>query len=231
MQEYVLKMPRRLRGIVQENGSRSIQIFGKPRPRTPQAAQIDKLETEQRLLKERVHYLESELQRAREESFQAGLEEGRELGMQEAGRDMEDLRALVAAIQDQYQHGVENLREPFLQLVHRVAEAVLGFSIRRFEGAEEMLKSRLQRFFYALVEQSRVMIEVNPQHLSWLENGAETRELGAPGAMEVKFVANPRLGPGECLVKSENFLGDGTIAGQLEHLLEQFQTEEIEWKR
>ena len=68
----------------------------------------------EKILGDKVKMLEEELQRTREESFQAGYQEGKEQGINEAKKQINDLRSLVTSFKEEYASSISKLETPII---------------------------------------------------------------------------------------------------------------------
>lgn len=226
MQEYRIKLPAFVSGLTLDDGD------GGRRP-VPDGAgdrgSLGRVLGREKLLKDRIRVLETELQRTREESFQAGYEEGRRRGNQDAQKELASLQSVIRDFDRQFTEAFEKIEGPLLELAARMAERIIGIAIERDDEARSILQEALRRMFYELVDQNRMIVEVHPGHLEWLETPDGQESLSIPRGMDVTFIGNPGLKSGECRVKTDDFIVDGTIAAQLDHLLEQLNNEDREW--
>ena len=77
-------------------------------------------------LKDRLKILEMELQKAREESFRAGYDEGQQSMIQEAQRRTESMRIEIQSMELKYLEAIEQIEEPLLQIAKKMTEKILG---------------------------------------------------------------------------------------------------------
>jgi len=76
---------------------------------------------------------------------------------------------------------------------------------------------------YEVVDQHKIIIEVNPSHLKQMADTDLTESLNLPNQMELNVVGNSRLKPGEAEIRTEDYYIDGSYKGQISHLNEQFK--------
>lgn len=172
----------------------------------------------EKILGDKVKMLEEELQRTREESFQAGYQEGKEQGINEAKKQINDLRSLVTSFKEEYASSISKLETPLLKLAKKMAEKVIGIDLDSTAELDSLLMERLKKLLYEVMDQGKVMIIVNPVHLEWLESPGIEKELNTPKTMEISFIGDQKLSPGECIINTEEFHIDETYASKLERL-------------
>lgn len=232
MQQFTLRLNNRLVGIketkVKPAGSAQFS-----HQQNQQANKRDKAKTaasadahQIKLLNDRIKILELELQKAREHSFRAGYEEGRENALQEANRRIELARIEMNEMEIKYLEAIEQIEEPLLEMALRMAREVLARELKQIDDKDQLLKERLRPMLYKLVDQKKVQVAVHPEHLNALDSLDVKSEYKLPGKMELSFTGNPRLQQGEAFIQSEDFYVDGTFDNQLSELHEQLKNRE-----
>lgn len=180
-----------------------------------------------RQLNGRIKILEMELQKAREESFRVGFEEGQSSSFQEANKKVDAMRIELQAIEIKYLETIEQIENPLLDLSKRMAQEVLGMELKHRTDYDEILKERLRKMLYEVVDQHKLIIEVNPSHLKQMADTNLNEALNTPAQMELNVVGNRGLKPGEAKIRTEDYSIDGTYKEQLSHLNEQFKNRMI----
>lgn len=174
-------------------------------------------------LQDKLRILEKELQKAREESFQAGYEEGKESSMQLAERRIEEIRQEMKELEKQYQENIKKIDVPLLNLAKKMALVILDTELKMREDHDEILMKQLRKMLYEVIDQSQVMIRVNAQQQTAVESDVLKQKLNLPSNMEITTVVDPDLKPGEAVVQTENYYVDGTFANQVDEIAEQLR--------
>jgi len=177
-------------------------------------------------LNDKIKILEKELQKAREESFQAGYQEGKESAAQEADRKIESVKSQMTELENQYKETIEKMDLPLLGLAKKMAKEVLKIELKIRDDHDEVLLNRLREMLYEVVDQNRIMIKVNPNHLEKLKKNDLSQELGLPDQMEISYIADKTLNEGEAVITSEDYHVDGTYENQLDEMEEQLRDED-----
>lgn len=177
--------------------------------------------------KKQIKMLETALQKAREEAFQMGFEEGKESGHRETeaqyAAKLKNFMNLTESLSKGFEKALNELDRPLLDLAFKIAEKILGNTLSIDEQSRQFLISRMKGILDTLAEHNKVIIYLNPDQYDWIANGGY--QGNEPSfSNRVTFKYDVKLKPGECVVESENFVIDGTITKQLEELQEQLLT-------
>lgn len=227
MTQVTLKLSRSINGIrevsqfnrpqddFEETGFENNQKKLKPIDRTMVDAHTIKA------LKDRLKIVEKELQRAREESFLAGYEEGKQSVMQEAEKRIEVVRIEMQALEIKYIEAIESIEAPLLRIAKKMAGEIIADELQLRDDHDELLFKRLRRMIYEVIDQNKTIIQVNPEHLKRLDSTRIAEDLNLPQKMEVRVVAGKNLQPVETIVQTEDFFIDGTFAEQLNQMEDQ----------
>ena len=174
--------------------------------------------SEFKALQDRIKVLESELQRTREESFQAGYAEGKNQGIAESAEYIKELHVKFEEQEKAFHLSLEKLDEPVLQLAIDIAEKVVGSVVRQHENIAEILQTELSRMLHEVIDQNKIVIALNPGDLKRIELASLRENLEIPESTEFKFISDQNLQSGECLIRTEGFHLDGTHKNQLENI-------------
>jgi flagellar assembly protein FliH len=178
-----------------------------------------------RSLQDQIRFLEKEMQTAREDSFKAGYEQGKQTALQEAERRIEVIRIEMKSMEIKYLETIENIETPLLEIARRMAAEVLNTEISLHPDQLEILKNRMRKMLYEVVDQHKVIVEVNPVHLDKLNEMDINKEMDLPRRMDINFAGNKNLRPGEARIETDDFYIDGTFEGQLNKLRDDFLNE------
>lgn len=179
----------------------------------------------EKVLKDRIKVLEEELQRTREESFQAGYQEGKEQTYQDAQNQINEFKSLVKSFENKYVKSLEKMEKPLIRLAKKMADKIIGIDLENSAELDSILLEKLRKLLYELIDQTRIVIEVNPVHLEWLESPGIEKELNTPRSMEINFIPDKNLKPGECKISTEEYYIDETYESKLNRLEQQILSE------
>lgn len=180
----------------------------------------------EKLLSDKVKMLEEELQRTREESFQAGYQEGKEQGLQEAKKQINEFKSLIKSFEREYANSIVKMELPLLHLAKKMAEKVIGIDLDSSAELDSILMERLKRLLYEVIDQVKVIVIVNPVHLEWLESPGIETEFNVPKTMEISFIGDENLSPGECVINTEEYHIEETYKSKLERLEQNLASKE-----
>jgi len=171
---------------------------------------------------DRIRILEAELQRARSEAYQTGFLEGQRIAQAEAQKQFaqttQEFSKTIHNIHNEFTSVMETLAEPVLHLALGAAERIIQRELSLDDHANQVLLTQVQRVLNETATQTRAVIQVNSAQLEWITGIEVLKQLNVPQKGNLRFIANPKLGPGECLLETEDYLIDGTIHSQLNQL-------------
>ncbi len=220
MGQTVIKLGRKLKGIKDHNVYRH-QAFdkdiGNDVPEKSPGQIIDDARKIKRL-EDRIHLLEIELQKAREESFKAGYDEGKQRTMQEALNRIEAVKLEMRRQEEHFRETLENLERPLLKLAKEMAREVIRIHMEEKDTADEVLKERLHLMLRQVVDQNNVWIEVNPDQLDVLHGETLKSNLNMKESAQVNITAGPGLKAGEAVINTEDYVVDGRFENHLDKL-------------
>ncbi len=188
----------------------------------PFSAEMQKIKT----LNDRIKILEMELQKAREDSFRAGYEEGRQSIMGEAQKRIEAMNIEMQAMEIKYLEAIEKIEGPLLAISKRMAEEIISIALKLPEAAEQSLYERLRKMLYEIIDQNKVIVEINPELLKNFDSEQIKDTMGMPPKMELNFIGREDLQKGEVIINSEDYYIDGRFKSQIEDIHDQLANEE-----
>jgi len=224
MKEFSLKLNRKLSGVKESSVGMSAAELDENLGSLNSDESLSVADAiRMRQLNSRVRILEMELQKAREESFRTGFEEGRNSTIQEANKRVEAMRIEMQAMELKYLETIEQIEDPLLELAKKMAGEVLTLDLKLRHDQDEILHERLRKMLYEVVDQNKIIVEVHPDHLKNINEKELSAKLNLPKNMELNFIAGKDLVKGEARLKSEDYFVDGSFENQLEHLHEQLK--------
>jgi len=227
MTEVKFKMNRLISGIKELNQAAYHQDEAEPqhsRPSPKRNASIDRSQVDAhtiKILKDRLNIVEKELQHAREESFLAGYEEGKQSVLQEAQKFTEQTKAELRDLEKNYREAIAALELPLLKIARKMAQEVLADELKIRDDQDELLVKRLRKMLQEVVDQNQAIIQINPDQLARLDRLALNSKLNMPHKMEIRVVAGKNIGQAEAVIQTEDYYLDGKFESQLEHMEEQ----------
>lgn len=174
-------------------------------------------------LQDKIKILEKELQKAREESFQAGYEEGKESSIQVAERRIAEMQQVMQEMEKQYQEKIKRMDVPLLNLAKKMAQIILDTELKIRQDHDAILMNQLRKMLYEVIDQNQVMIRVSAQQQSAVRGDILKQKLNLPANMEITTVVDPGLKPGEAVIQTDNYYVDGTFANQVNVITEQLE--------
>lgn len=158
-------------------------------------------------------------------AYDEGFRAGQEAARNSMTDELEQLRKIVNEVQVYSQIAMKELEEPLLEITQKMSAIVLGVSSFDSESFREAMLEKLREMLAKLIEQKRIVVELNPDSLLLIQKNDLFSEFNSETVPELILLPDKNLKPGECIVKSEDFLIDGTFAGQTEHIISQLVNE------
>lgn len=185
------------------------------------------------LLKSQIDVLENELQKAREDSYLAGFNEGRNAGYDEVKKQIDDMAvefsAMIRSMKEQYDRSLENMNEPLLELAMKIAEKIIGKELQVTHTYDQVLIDQIKRMLNKVISQNHITIRVNPVCMDWINKDHILNELNVSQKTEVNFVSDEKLFAGECVLETEDFVLDGLLSRQISNVRDKILGSEAEW--
>ncbi len=192
---------------------------------------IDNADQHVIILEKQIKELESALQSAREESFQAGFEEGKENAWIEASQRLKDISdkfsSMIKSLKSQYDQALEDMSQPLLKFAGKIAEKILGRELRYKDDYNEFFIKQIKQFFNEVTDQNKITIYLNPDQMEWVSKPDILKEINLPPKANIRFVDKSTLNPGECLLETENCIVEGVLARELDNIERQILNMEI----
>ncbi len=226
MQQFIIKIPRKIRNIETQIISKTNEFNKKKSNGTGGTSQSNKSLVEARkikILKDRIRVLELELQRAREESFKAGYEEGKENTLREANKRIDQARQEITRMEKEYRDSLERIEKPLLKLAKTMAQEVIETELSLRQDHDEILLKRLRSMLHEILHEKKITVEVHPSHLPFLKSTDIKEALDLPRELELTVLEGKHLNKGEAFVSSEQFYLDGRLKTQLDELENQLE--------
>ena len=218
----VIKLPRKLRNVrLNSEAVRKKDGAGKENAVIP-----DTTGTVESLLKQ-IKTLETSLQNAREESYQAGYDEGRLRAEEEAKDRYAEFTQYLSIMERQWREALLAAEEPLIEMARQMAHKILQVQYRENSDFEDAFCESLGQILRKMMDPLQITVEISPtlaQNIN-LRSRMENLE-GMPE--KLRLVENSSLQPGECIVKSDELTVDARFETQLNNMTEKFSAGEIE---
>lgn len=164
-----------------------------------------------------VYKFEQVVERVQDEAYKAGQKLGYSQGL-EKGRDeaRKVLSQLDLAIKDavhQREVLLEEAREKVLDLVIKISRKVTFDAI---EIDREATVTMISRIIDTLVDRSRLVIKVHPDHLPILEQNIDRFLQNSTAIKELRFEPDPRVKFGGCFIETPTGDIDARLDSQFE---------------
>ena len=225
----VMKIPRRIAGIrAVENGEDKpvVEQLAGPLDEGDSGTITRIGRDELELLHSRIKLLGAELQAAREESYEAGFQDGLAAEQKKLNEALEThvqhLRDLAQRLEEEFDRALSNLEEPLLRMSFRISEKILKVSLPD-TVQNESLVANIQSFLREVLHEGSVVIHVSPRSMAVVQSAEVSEKLKQSFPGRIRFVADERLGPGECRVETPEHIIDGRYSNQLSILESKLQ--------
>lgn len=145
--------------------------------------------------------VESERQKAIEEGYAKGQQEG-----------YEEATELVIKFQDEKEKLSHQLERDVVRLVYDIAEKILG---REFKTEESTIVDLIRQSLQGVMGQ-RVTIMVNPQDVKWVKKHHSLLLQSIDASKNLQIRADERVKPNGCLIETEIGTIDAQLSTQLQ---------------
>lgn len=219
MLQFKIKVKKPIKGIepqIIEGGSSAGQNEAADK-KTSALVEAQKI----KILKDRIKILELELQKAREESFKAGYEEGKQNTLRVANERIAQARDEIERVKAEFKESIEKIEKPLLELAKAMAEKVLDMQLSLTEEHDQILLNQLRKMLQEVQNEKNVTVEVHPEQLPDLQSKDIKEALRLPKEMELTFVQGKNLKKGEAFISTDQFYADGKFKSQIEELANQ----------
>ncbi|MCD6374687.1 MAG: hypothetical protein J7L94_04120 [Caldisericaceae bacterium] len=224
MLQFKIKVKKPIKGIepqIIESGSST-------GPKSPEDKKTSAVVEAQKIkiLKDRIKILELELQKAREESFKAGYEEGKQNTLRVANERIAQARNEIERVKSEFKESLEKIEKPLLELAKKMASKVLDLQLSLTEEHDQILLNQLRKMLQEVQNEKNVTVEVHPEQLPDLQSTDIKEALRLPKEMEMTFVKGKNLKKGEAFISTDQFYVDGKFNSQIEELANQLMHED-----
>lgn len=175
-------------------------------------------ENQERMLNERNAFnMELQLlaEKARQEGFSAGFEEGRQAGFDETREFIENAREIVNLSKFDYIKRVESGERTILTLALKVAEKIIGESLT---GDSEQFLPIVKRALKEAREYREIQLHVHPNHYEFLLSQKEDLIRIFPKETELYIYPDMDLTEQSCIIESANGRIDASVDQQLDEI-------------
>lgn len=164
-----------------------------------------------------VYKLEQVVERVQDEAYKAGQKlgysQGLEKGRDEARKVLSQLDLAIKDAVNQREALLEEAREKVLDLVMKISRKVTFDAI---EIDREATVTMISRIIDTLVDRSRLIIKVHPDHLPILEQNIDRFLQNSTAIKELRFEPDPRVKFGGCFIETPTGDIDARLDSQFE---------------
>ena len=173
--------------------------------------------------------IEAEYHKGKDEAYREGLrtgeQVGREKGLEEARKIMEQFRQAIADAVKQREALLEEAKQNILDLVVKISKKVTYDAV---EIDREATAVMIARIIDQLIDRSRLKVKVHPDHLAVVEQNINRFLGGANFVKDITFEADPRVRFGGCFIETPGEDIDARLDSQFEVIKDVVQSGEEE---
>lgn len=173
-------------------------------------------ELETRLLKEareKALLIEKE---AYEKGFAQGERDGLELAEKRLETTMRQLQNLMVSLGEERRKLFKAYEREMLAMVLSIARRILR---RELDRGEEIVTATLREAFQHVVDQTRVVVRLNPLDYLYLSKHPEGLPRGGEAPGRIDLVEDPSITRGGCLLETSFGEIDATFEGQFDEIV------------
>jgi len=168
--------------------------------------------------REIINSQEAEVDQAREEGYDDGYEEGWEKARQETATMLEHSEDILNEARRERQAFIEKHEEALISLAASFAEKVVRHSI---ELDEDVASRTIRAMLEEVRDVKEITLILNPEDCRRIREIIDDYVEEHPSIEEITISPNENMDRGGCRIKTEFGDFDGSIRGQLDHLVEQ----------
>ena len=173
-------------------------------------------------LQAQIKTLRLALLEARDQSYQMGYKEGREAALEDLRKQIEDVstecKTMVGSLKEQIDATIYKAVKPMVKLSIRIAERIIGDQLEDAEKKKAVLIHRIGELIKKVSSTKTLKIYVNPTQMNWVSMAPELESIAFPASSDVNFIPNEDLSPGECLIETDDYIVEGDLTSQLDHI-------------
>ncbi len=156
---------------------------------------------------------EDELEVRLSEAYERGLKEGEQRAYKRLESQIESLRDIIASIGEYKNEILRTSEAELLELAFKIAEKVVQISL---EKDRSIVQKIIQKAVQEVKDKSEITIYISPHDEAVvMENRAKILE-GIEG--EIKFIVEPTIEKGGCVVQTASGRIDALITSQLDEI-------------
>lgn len=163
-----------------------------------------------------------EVQALKDSAWQEGYARGQNDARENSEKEFNELYGRVLSLMDGIRRDSEQLlikhEQDIIEIILAVIEKVLGTVV---EAKPEIIVSIVRNLLEQVREAEKITVRVNPVHIPYLSGYEEVfKELNTEN---LQIVEDPAIGPGDCLISTENGFLDSRIDEQMRVLRQALQ--------
>lgn len=189
----------------------------------------NELEWKLEMQRTRTAQLEQALQQAREDYFAAGFKEGRAEAAKQYNTDLQNLKqqfeSMAVQITEQAEVSVQNSEYPLLDLSIELALIIIRHELKNLDTAADRISDLLKKLLLDVIDQEKVTLQIHPDMLDRLNSSGALDNVDPAADRQIRYIANPALHIGDCILETPDFVIDSTVEKQLAHLENQLKAE------
>ena len=161
--------------------------------------------------------IESLLLQAREEGRLEGVEEGRRLESERFGRAVESVKGLVSGIESAAAAREQEARARIVVLATAIATHLLEREVR---ASPDVISDLTRRAIAEFPVRDVLRVHLNPSDLALLSGGGDpdSGRGHLTTGQQVRWVPDPNIGSGGCLVEGADRIVDARISSTVERI-------------
>lgn len=160
-------------------------------------------------------------ERAHQDEVHAAALRAAAAAQHEVATAVQHLTAIADTLRAQHEEVFRAAEETVVRLAVAVARRIVGDAVRL---DDQVVLTTVRRALQHAAEAQRVVVQVHPSELQLVEQHASGWAGLVPRARAVRFQADPRVGPGGCVVETET----GQVIAELEEQLRTLESALVE---
>lgn len=174
--------------------------------------------TEIEILNSKIEMLESELQKAREDSYNEGYNACKrsisESNKEELSNQINLFSKFKSNLEDEIKITLSRIHDPIIKLSQELTQKIIERELDCSKEWLNMIENKIERYCEDFAKEISIDIKVNgnsiPKNQSF-ERKSDNKI--------IKFIIDDNLKPGECIIETDNNIIDATFKTQIQNLI------------
>tara|TARA_B100001029_G_C15061877_1_gene459254 strand:+ start:2426 stop:3079 length:654 start_codon:yes stop_codon:yes gene_type:complete len=174
--------------------------------------------TETEILNSKIHMLENELQKVREEAYDEGFNAYKRSMENENSKKLNSQISFFSEfksnLENEIKDTVSKISYPIVELSKGLASKILEKELDSSQKWTDNIKIKIENYCQDISENTSINVKINSACIDYLQNQEMKMENGI-----ITFIIDNTLKLGECIIESDSHIIDATFNTQIENII------------